>query len=118
MPKSWLKEATEEFYNGPEWKRSEELLSLIGDRVDFESVLIISDTSTVRLADQSSEPEDYDVGDLKEITGTMGVPVKHVLEAYASVVHAIIPDNHTVVPWSAIAEGDDQWGLASGWSNC
>lgn len=102
----WLEKEAQKFFESSEWKRSEEILAEIGERTDFEKVLIITDVGPARLAEQSSQASDHPEGDLVEITGTLGVAVEQVLNTYAHIAHAIIPDNHTVVPWSAIADND------------
>ncbi|KPN62913.1 hypothetical protein AKJ29_01850 [Aliiroseovarius crassostreae] len=108
---SWLEKASREFFESPEWERSEALLADIGSRTDFENILIITDSGPARLADQSSQASDHPDGDLIEITGTLGTTVEQVLNTYAHIAHAIIPDDHTVVPWSAIVDnkGNGVW---------
>jgi hypothetical protein len=102
---TWFDQEAERFFNSDEWKRSETLLATIGSHTTFEKVLIVSDSAAHRLANQSASETDEHI---IVITGTMGVPVKVVLDTYSDLVHLIMPDDHKVVPWDALNDHDGQ----------
>lgn len=98
----WMDEEIARYRASLEYARAQQLMAELGDRTDFERVMIKCDND-IRLAEQDTVCGCFDHTWYVEVTGTLGVPVREVFEQYASICHAIIPDNAVIVPWKAIA---------------
>lgn len=98
-------ELEQQYLGSPAYARAQQLLRDIGERTDFESVVIKSSSADVTLAelDATVGYDDASGCSFVKVSGTRGIKVATVLEQYCRMCHAIIPDDATDILWAEIA---------------
>lgn len=84
-----------------DYKRSVELLSELGERTDFDRVLIQCHTYDICLVEQTEAVGHNGWAFIIEVTGTRGVKVSDVLERYGFMSHMTEADSLT---WTEVLE--------------
>lgn len=103
-PMGSMAEAMAAYYAGPAYARAQQLLQELGSRTDLDRVLFKANTADVVLAEQDATVGDYDGGAIIEVTGTRGVRVAKVAEAYFDQAAYIIPDWHVSITWNELSK--------------